>query len=162
MSVLKDSGYRQEFPSGAVRDTAEGKGRMDLIDIDCAAHLLKDDPIMFRISEFVQLKDLDALYDAMQLFAETHYGNIYTAMIEVSHQFEDGAKKYEPHNWRRGIPLHCYIDSALRHYMKHLRGDTDEPHDRAFMWNLMCARWTIVNRPDLDDIDDSYVDGPHL
>jgi len=28
---LKDSGKRQEFTTGAVRDTAEGKGRYDLI-----------------------------------------------------------------------------------------------------------------------------------
>ena len=28
---LKDSGKRQEFTTGAIRDTAEGKGRYDLI-----------------------------------------------------------------------------------------------------------------------------------
>ncbi len=29
--VLKDSGQREEFPTGSVRDTQEGKGRFDLI-----------------------------------------------------------------------------------------------------------------------------------
>ena len=29
--TIKDSGQRTEFPSGAVRDMAEGKGRMDLL-----------------------------------------------------------------------------------------------------------------------------------
>ena len=29
--VIKDSGQRTEFPSGAVRDMHEGKGRMDLL-----------------------------------------------------------------------------------------------------------------------------------
>ena len=31
MAVLKDSGNRREFESGAVRDMEEGKGRMDLV-----------------------------------------------------------------------------------------------------------------------------------
>jgi len=51
------------------------------------------------------------------------------------------------------MPLHCYIDSAVRHFLKHLRGDTDEPHDRAFVWNLLCAVWTLKNKPELDDIE---------
>lgn len=156
MSVLKDSGSRQEFPSGAVRDISSGKGRMDLIDIVCAAELLNDDPILFRISDFVLNKDLNALYDAMEIFAEQRYSDIPTAMIEVSKQYEDGSIKYTKNNWRKGIPLHCFIDSALRHYMKYLRGDKDEPHDRAFVWNLMGARWTYMNRPDLDDLDETY------
>lgn len=31
MSILKDSGNRREFETGAVRDMAEGKGRFDLL-----------------------------------------------------------------------------------------------------------------------------------
>lgn len=31
MAVLKDSGERTEFQSGAVRDLGEGKGRFDLV-----------------------------------------------------------------------------------------------------------------------------------
>ena len=33
------------------------------------------------------------------------------------------------------------IRLALRHYLKHKRGDMDEPHDRAFVWNLLCCIW---------------------
>lgn len=36
MTILKDSGDRREFETGAVRDMAEGKGRMDLIPWDVA------------------------------------------------------------------------------------------------------------------------------
>ena len=53
-------------------------------------------------------------------------------MLEVSIHFEEGAKKYGDNNWRKGIPAYCYIDSAVRHYLKWIRGDNDEPHDRAF------------------------------
>ena len=31
-TAVKDSGAREEFPTGSVRDTQEGKGRFDLID----------------------------------------------------------------------------------------------------------------------------------
>ena len=76
----------------------------------------------------------------------------YTMFLEVSKQFEDGARKYGDRNWEKGIPLHCYIDSGVRHYLKHRRGDRDEPHDRAFIWNLMCAMWTQEHKPDMVDL----------
>ena len=71
--------------------------------------------------------------------------------LEVAKHFEDGAKKYGPDNWRRGIPVNCYIDSAVRHYLKYLRGDTDERHDRAFVWNILCCIWTVENMPELNN-----------
>ena len=39
--VIKDSGNRREFSTGAVRDMAEGKGRCDLLPLDVIAHILK-------------------------------------------------------------------------------------------------------------------------
>jgi hypothetical protein len=33
-----------------------------------------------------------------------------------------------------------------------LRGDEDEPHDRAFVWNLVGAIWTMENKPEFNDI----------
>ena len=71
---------------------------------------------------------------------------------ELSIHYEDGARKYEPNNWKKGLPVHCFIDSGLRHYFKWLRGDEDEPHDRAFVWNLVGAIWTMENKPEFNDI----------
>lgn len=151
---LQDTGTRKTFESGAVRDVYEGKGRMDLLDLECLSALLGEDAIVDEIFEFTRSKNYKHLDDAIKIFVNRHYaGCIPTAMIDLSKQFEDGARKYPPNNWRRGINLHCYIDSALRHYMKFLRKDDDEPHDRAFLWNLMCGRWTLLNKPDLDDIE---------
>lgn len=150
--MLKDSGARKQFESGAVRDISDGKGRMDLLDLEFLSDFL-DSEVIANVFYFVDTKKVSYLDDAIMEFIEERYsGCIPTAMIEVSKQFEDGAKKYSPNNWRKGISLHCYIDSALRHYMKVLRGDTDEPHDRAVLWNLMCGRWTYLNRPECDDI----------
>lgn len=151
--MLQDSGARRQFSSGAVRDISSGKGRMDLIDIGCASLLLNGDPVLDKVDSFVLTKDPYDLILAMQVFISGHYPCTPTAIIEVSKQFEDGAAKYMENNWKRGIDLHCYIDSALRHYMKFLRGDKDEDHARAFLWNLMCGRWTLLNRPELDDIE---------
>ena len=75
-----------------------------------------------------------------------------TMYLEVSKHYEDGAKKYAERNWEIGIPLHCYIDSGVRHLLKYFRGDTDEPHDRAFVWNILGAIWTINNMPELNDL----------
>lgn len=66
-----------------------------------------------------------------------------TMILEVAKHFEEGAKKYGEHNWQKGIPVKCYIDSAIRHYLKWHRGDQDEPHDRAFVWNLLCCIWEV-------------------
>ena len=73
-------------------------------------------------------------------------------LLEVAKHYEEGAKKYDERNWEKGISLHCYIDSGVRHYLKWLRGDGDEPHDRAFVWNMLGAIWTQINLPHLIDI----------
>jgi hypothetical protein len=80
---------------------------------------------------------------AIEEFNMRHWDNRYTLCLEVAKHFEEGAKKYGESNWQKGIPVHCYIDSAVRHYLKWLRGDKDEPHDRAFVWNLMCCIWEV-------------------
>lgn len=96
--VIKDSGTRTEFTTGAVRDAQEGKGRMDLLPV--------------------------------------------RAIIDVAKIFENGAIKYGPNNWRKGIPLSRYMDSGLRHAMKYLRGDRDEDHLSQAIWNFMCLAET--------------------
>ena len=79
--------------------------------------------------------------------------NDETMLLEVSKHFEEGAKKYGENNWQKGIPESSYIDSAVRHYLKWLRGDDDERHDRAFVWNIICLIWThehITDNPVAD------------
>ena len=52
--------------------------------------------------------------------------------------FEKGAKKYTDDNWRKGIPLRRYADSAMRHMVKALQGHCDEDHWAQAMWNISC------------------------
>ena len=155
---IKDSGDRTEFETGAVRDMREGKGRCDLMPLEVVYNQLKlykgnlANPIEC-ICRFQECGDTGALYEAIHRFAcsNDNWDTVFTMFLEVSKHYEEGAKKYGENNWQKGIPTWCYIDSAVRHYLKWLRGDKDEPHDRAFVWNLMCCIWEVDYREKKED-----------
>jgi hypothetical protein len=152
--TIKDSGDRTEFATGAVRDMREGKGRCDLMPLEVVAEYFgrfycrvdnamnTAEQIFHNIQTFMDTSDTEFLYLALRNFENTTV-IIPTLFLEVAKHFEEGAKKYGENNWQKGIPAKCYIDSAVRHYLKWLRGDKDEPHDRAFVWNLMCCIWEV-------------------
>jgi len=73
-------------------------------------------------------------------------------MLQVSKHYEEGAKKYGDNNWKKGMPLHVYVDSCLRHLMKALAGMNDEPHIRAASWNALCFIWTASHDISMDDM----------
>ena len=149
--LLPDSGNRREFDSGAVRDIAHGKGRCDLMPLGVIGEWIGDH-CLCNINEYLYTANLEYLRFALNGFIQALGLDTASAVLEVAKHFEDGAVKYGDRNWEKGIPVHCYIDSAVRHYLKFHRGDKDEPHDRAFMWNLLCAMWTHKNHPKLIDI----------
>lgn len=62
----------------------------------------------------------------------------FRALMELSKVFEEGAKKYDDNNWRKGLPLSCYVDSMGRHMAKWMCGWRDEPHLEQAAWNIMC------------------------
>ena len=65
------------------------------------------------------------------------------ALLRASKRFEDGAAKYDAHNWRKGIPLSRYIDSLNRHTWLFMQGDTSEDHLGAISWNALCLSETF-------------------
>lgn len=149
--MIKDSGNRTEFESGAVRDVQEGKGRCDLMPLDVVATITKHDELVL-IEDFRKSGDIAYLYAALGCFCGNEYGDSDENMIlEVAKHFEEGAKKYGENNWQKGIPVHSFIDSAIRHLLKFYSEWDDEPHNRAFVWNIMCAIWTMIHKPELDD-----------
>ena len=158
---IKDSGARREFDSGAVRDIAEGKGRCDLLPLGIIADRLNDRVFTF-IEDYIRFGDPASLWLVLDEFIGKDDKQWYSALLDVSKQYEAGCAKYGERNWECGIPVHCYIDSGVRHYLKWRRGDTDEPHDRAFLFNILGAIWTHINLPDLIDLpfnDKKGVDG---
>ena len=148
--MIQDSGQRTEFETGAVRDIQEGKGRCDLMPLDVVRKLLKSSEIQL-IEVFRMTGNVEHLYTCLNVYAEHFMYTPSVMLLDVAIHFEEGAKKYGENNWQKGIPLHCYINSAIRHYLKHDAGIRDEHHDRAFVWNIMCAIWTYENKPELDD-----------
>lgn len=160
---LKDGGTRREFESGAVRDICDGKGRCDLLPLDVLSAIYRGrlgnvgaSSILRYVYNFTASGDTNFLEEAIENFLclDEPFGDTSwsTLWLEVAKQFEDGCKKYGDNNWRKGIPVHCYIDSGVRHYLKWLRGDEDEPHHRAFVWNMLCCIWTCRHLPEMIDL----------
>ena len=170
-----------EFSTGAVRDIQEDKGRMDLMPLDVVADLerlwcqtfieefnhteieLVND-IYYNIHDFIYYGNISSLLTAMVKYIvindvwcdSTPYEveRFGYAMLDVSMHYKQGLEKYGERNWEKGIPLHSYIDSAIRHFTKWRTHFKDERHDRAFMWNLMCCIHTYryIDKPELMDL----------
>lgn len=145
-TMIKDSGDRREYETGAVRDMAEGKGRCDLLPLDVADMMMGSPGVLRLISEFQRTDNEEFLTRALREALERSGWDAPTMLLEVAKHMEEGAKKYGERNWEKGLPVSCYIDSAVRHYLKWCRGDDDEPHDRAFFWNMLCCLWTIRHK----------------
>ena len=123
--------------------------------IDCLYTVLEIFLLGFYKPEYDNEKmfSWSTLYDGLSKISEDNDAAIkyrvnitlYSAILDLAKHFEAGASKYGDNNWRKGIPINVFIDSAIRHFCKFMRGDTDEPHDIAFMWNVICCIWTIRN-----------------
>lgn len=160
--TIKDSGNRTEFETGAVRDIQQGKGRFDLMPLDVMSEVfaveLADEleessiaDVLGDVAGFQRTGDERWLYVAIAHYSQAVHVSLPTLMLDVARHFENGALKYGEHNWEKGIPVSRYIDSAVRHLMKDLAGETDEDHAAAFIWNCMCASWTMEHLPAMDD-----------
>ena len=173
MAELKDSGARREFASGAVRDIAEGKGRCDLLPLDIVSSYynyiydkfnaekdLVTSRILIEINAFIRTGNVINIYEAIDIFRQNKSDKTTCDLIlEVSKHYEDGAKKYAERNWEKGINCHCYVDSGVRHLLKWNNDWDDEPHDRAFIWNMLGLLWTVKNKPECNDLpynDEKY------
>ena len=152
--AILDSGERRSFGTGAVRDAAKGKGRMDLIPLNLVAEMVapETDQLLASLEYYQRSGDLDYLKDALAYAFDTLFPSCFDAILEYSKHMEAGCLKYAERNWEKGIFSHVYLDCAARHYIKCLRGDVDENHDRAVVWNLFGAWWTHVNCPQLNDL----------
>jgi hypothetical protein len=77
---------------------------------------------------------------------------------------EKGCIKYKDRNWEKGIPLHSFFDSAIRHmytyvYHKMMNTEPDEDHMAAAFWNLhgfLHTEEMIKNGKLPKELDDLY------
>ncbi len=111
---IKDSGQRQNFETGAVRDTAAGKYRPELISpflfARCGRWLLRQGARMMLSAFFIE---------------------------RLGHWLERGAAKYSARNWEKGIPMDRTMASLLRHLNDYRAGDRSEDHLAAAACNVM-------------------------
>jgi len=175
IQVIKDSGERRAFGTGAVRDMSEGKGRNDLLHPGVLLRVFdwfySDSTIIPRCREMLprtlRLKEAllkwyagDTEYDYLALCFCTmcsRIGDKYNdekffivALQRLSKHYENGAKKYGDHNWSLGIPSTSFYDSAMRHLDKSILGMTDEDHESAFLFNLIGLMYNEMYRKDLE------------
>lgn len=166
VSEIKDSGNRRTFAGGGVRDMAEGKGACHLLPLDIIGKIYENkeaftgrtfypDMVFEALDDFIRHKETEGIYKVIVSFSEKHFGNLETGILEVAVHYENGAKKYSPRNWERIGETDTFVDSATRHFLKWLRGDNDEPHDRAFLWNLLGLLWTFENYGTVKDGDNN-------
>ena len=160
--TIKDSGNRTEFQTGAVRDIQQGKGRFDLMPLDIMSEVFAVEfadefeegsiaDVLKSIAFFKRTGNIRWLCIAIAQYSLAVNVDLPKLMLDVARHFENGALKYGERNWQKGIPISRYIDSATRHLMKDLAGETDEDHAAAFVWNCMCAAWTMEHLPAMDD-----------
>ena len=107
-NMIKDSGERTEFSSGACRDMHAGKGEMVSVP--------------------------------------------WEAILRLSVHYENGAAKYERWNFRKGIPVSSFIDSACRHLAKYQCGCDDEDHLAAAAFNVLGAMLMENTMPEMVDL----------
>ena len=76
----------------------------------------------------------------------------WESILRLSVHYEGGAKKYERWNFRKGIPVSSFIDSACRHLAKYQCGCDDEDHLAAAAFNVLGAMLMENTRPEMQDL----------
>ena len=179
---LADTGNRTDLGSGGLRDINPENGRCDLLPASAINQFMANTSLtknpkdsarpslvttFHYIMQFMDWGDLQFLNNALTCiqtyhwYKDTNHKEDYSvkqdlifaqAMLDLSIHYKNGALKYAERNWEKGIPVHSFIDSSLRHLCKEMLGRRDEPHDVAVMWNLYGAIWTIQHHPHLNDL----------
>lgn len=76
----------------------------------------------------------------------------WEAILRLSIHYENGAKKYDRWNFRKGIPVSSFIDSACRHLAKYQCGCDDEDHLAAAAFNVLGAMLMENTKPEMQDL----------
>ena len=82
-----------------------------------------------------------------------------SALLPMVEVLEFGAKKYEAHNWMKGLSVNEICESMKRHLDAFMEGENNDPesllsHIGHIQCNALFLAWMVENRPDLDDRTD--------
>lgn len=76
----------------------------------------------------------------------------WESILRLSKHYENGSKKYNRWNYRKGIPVSSFIDSACRHLAKYQCGYDDEDHLSAAAFNVLGAMLMENTMPEMQDL----------
>lgn len=76
----------------------------------------------------------------------------WESILRLSKHYENGAKKYTRWNYRKGIPVSSFINSAGRHLAKYQCGCDDEDHLAAAAFNILGAMLMENTMPEMQDL----------
>lgn len=157
--MIKETEQRENFSTGSVRNSREGKGRFDLIANRASSVFHIYDKTNFISGESYSLSgtfqkildyigsgastgDISLLHSAFEDIAismDSRDGKYLSYLHRLAKHYEGGAKIYAPRNWEMGQEVSRYLDSALRHLAQYIAGETDEDHGAATLWNLIAV-----------------------
>lgn len=85
----------------------------------------------------------------------------FEVILTLAKHYTIGAKKYEDHNWRKGLSYSETVDSMMRHFIAWQLGEkTDEEtgahHLDAAIWNLVALRYFEMYPEQYAKFDDRY------
>lgn len=83
------------------------------------------------------------------------------AIEELARVLTFGAKKYDSHNWRKGIAKGRLIAAALRHLFAYLKGEDKDPESGlSHVAHAMCCCMFLLGLEHRTDLDDRYKEIP--
>jgi hypothetical protein len=148
--MIKETEHKENFTTGSIRNSREGKGRFDLIANRSGAVFTIYDKSLFdskdndpreafqHVLDYIAYGNITSLKYAFEIIAievDRRDGKYLSYLHRLAKHYEGGAKIYAPRNWEMGQEVSRYLDSTLRHLTQFISGDTDEDHGAAFLWN---------------------------
>jgi hypothetical protein len=75
------------------------------------------------------------------------------ALTRVGEHLRKGAEKYDERNWEKGMPFSRLVASAYRHLLEFQKGDTEEDHLSAIIFNIQAIiHFQETGRKELNDL----------
>jgi hypothetical protein len=144
------------FGTGAEREEKVDKGRFDLLPPaayqTATQGILKDftwPQVYAATAHLLDFQTVEKLEENLRvmctlawIITKKHDKELPLKALAV--HFEQGGRNRGNDNWKKGIPLSSFISSGLRHMEQCHAGLEDEPHHRAFLWNMVSGLQTLL------------------
>ena len=88
-------------------------------------------------------------------YSKGNYCGLYPTMLKrLAMRCKLGELKYgDAQGWRFPRPSSTYFDSAFRHLVEYVAGDTSEDHLAAVIWNVMAMMYNEEEAKEFVDLD---------